>query len=212
MTARLDLPPALRSLVDVGVALARRAPSARIAIVRAGELADPAALRPGLRETVERELAAARAATCTALSPRDVERALRDAWGRPPGKLLDDLDPEPLAVRPATQVHRAELDGAPVAVKVRRPGVERAVRNDLALLDALAAPLRAAFPRLDAAALLRDVRELALDDLDLEHEASQQRRVARALRAVEGVVVPRPNLELSEAGVLVTDLLDGTTL
>jgi predicted unusual protein kinase regulating ubiquinone biosynthesis (AarF/ABC1/UbiB family) len=212
MPPRRDLPPALRTLVDTGMTLARQAPSARIAIVRAGGVLDPEALPPELRDAVEREVAAAREAACQPLSKRDVEGILRDAWGRPPGKVLDELDPEPLAVRPAAQVHRGELDGEPVAIKVRRPGVERGVRNDLALLDALAGPLRAAFPNLDAAALLRDAREQALDELDFEHEASQQRRVARAVRAVDGVTVPRPHLELSEADVLVSDLLDGETL
>ncbi|HEV2812229.1 MAG TPA: AarF/UbiB family protein, partial [Solirubrobacteraceae bacterium] len=212
MPARLDLPPALRTLVDVGLGLVPRAPSARIAIVRAGGILDPAALPPDLREVVERELAEAREAVCEELPRRDVERILRDAWGRPPGKVLDDLDADPLAIRPAAQVHRAELDGTSVAVKVRRPGVERAVRNDLALLDALAGPLRAAFPHLDATTVLRDLRELTLDELDFEHEASQQRRVARALRGIDGIEVPRPHLELCESEVLVSDLLDGTTL
>ncbi|HEX8206564.1 MAG TPA: hypothetical protein VF587_10945, partial [Solirubrobacteraceae bacterium] len=64
---RLDLPPALRALVDVGVALARQAPSSRIAIVRAGEVFDLAALPPALREEVEREVAAAREAVCEEL-------------------------------------------------------------------------------------------------------------------------------------------------
>ena len=212
MAARLDLPPALSALVDVGVALVRRAPSARIAIARAGDLFDPDDLTPALREIVVAEVEAARDATCVELRPKEVERLLREAWGRPPGKVLDALEPEPLAVRPAAQVHRAELDGSPVAVKVRRPGVERAVRNDLALLDAVAAPLRAAFPNLDAGAVLRDARESVLDELDLEHEASQQRRIARALREVQGVTVPRPHLELAQGGVLVTDFVEGTTL
>lgn len=212
MSARLDLPPALRTLVDVGMGLVRRAPSARIAIVRAGGLVDVAALPPEFRDGVEREVAAAREATCEELRPKEIERLLREAWGRPPGKVLDDLDTEPLAVRPASQVHRASFDGADVAVKVRRPGVERAVRNDLAMLDALGPPLRAAFPALDAGAVLRDLRELTLDELDYEHEASQQRRVARAVRGCPGIEVPRPHLELCESGVLVTDLLDGETL
>src|SRR5918998_436328 len=208
MAARLDLPPALRTLVDVGMGLVRRAPSARIAIVRAGGVLDPAALPPELRELVEREVAAAREAVCEELRPKEVERLLKEAWGRAPDKVLDDLDPEPLAIRPASQVHRASVDGSPVAVKVRRPGVERAVRNDLALLDAVGPPLRAAFPNLDGPAILRDLRELTLDELDYEHEASQQRRVARALRDVPGITVPRPHLELSQSGVLVSDLLD----
>jgi predicted unusual protein kinase regulating ubiquinone biosynthesis (AarF/ABC1/UbiB family) len=182
MPDRLDLPPALRALVDVGAGLLRRAPSAQITIARAGAVVDPDTVPPAFRTAFEREVAAARDAVGGPLAARDVERVLRDAWGRAPAKVLDELDPEPLAVRPASQVHRAEVDGTAVAVKVRRPGVERAVRNDLALLDTLSGPLRAAFPNLDAGVILRDAREQALDELDFEHEASQQRRVARALR------------------------------
>jgi len=161
---------------------------------------------------VQRETAAARAATCVPLRPREVERVLRAAWKRSAAAVLDELEPEPLAVTPAAQVHRGVLDGGAVAIKVRRPGVERAVRSDLALLDGLVVPLRAAFSRLDAAAVLRDVRALALDELDLEHEASQQRRVARAVRGVAGVAVPRPHGELAAETVLVSDLLPGATL
>jgi predicted unusual protein kinase regulating ubiquinone biosynthesis (AarF/ABC1/UbiB family) len=126
--------------------------------------------------------------------------------------VLDRFDAEPVAVRPAAQIHRGAFEGEEVAVRVRRPGVERAVRNDLALLDVLTAPLRAAFPALDAGAMLRDARELALDELDFEHEASTQRRLARALRGVPGVSVPRPVSELASAEVLVATWAPGTTL
>ena len=211
MPVRSELPPALAAAVDAGLALVRRAPSARIAIVRGGEVLEPEAMHPVVRETVEREVAAA-SAICAPLAAKDVEATLKAAWGRPPGKVLDGLDPEPIAVRPAAQVHRGEIDGTAVAVKVRRPGIERSVRNDLALLDVLGAPLGAAFPRLDAGAVLREVREQALDELDLEHEASTLRRLGRVARGVDGVVVPRPHLDLAAPDVLVTDLLDGETL
>jgi predicted unusual protein kinase regulating ubiquinone biosynthesis (AarF/ABC1/UbiB family) len=194
------------------LAVTRAAPSARILIARAGGVLEPAALPPELREAVEREVRAARAAACVPLRPAEVERILREAWKQPAAKVLDALEPEPLAVTPAAQIHRGELDGTPVAVKVRRPGVERSVRNDLALLDGLAVPLRGAFPRLDAAAVLRDLRTLALDELDLEHEASQQRRVARAMRGIDGIAVPRTHGELAADTVLVSELLEGTTV
>lgn len=134
--------------------------------------------------------------------------------GRAPGKVLESLEREPVAVTPGAQVHRATRadDGVAVAVKVLRPGLAGAVRNDLALLDVLAAPLGAVFGAMDAGAVLREVRETALDELDLEHEASTQRAVKRALRGVEGLVVPTPDLELSAAGVLVGEWLDGPTL
>ena len=213
MSSRSQLPPAVEAVAETALSLVRRAPSARVAIARLGALVDPATVPPRARDEVVAELEAAREAACVPLAADEIERALRDAWKRPPAKVLDDLDTgEPIAITPASVVLRGELDGDAVAVKVRRPGLERAVRNDLALLDVLVPPLRAAFPRLDAGAVLRDVREQALDELDYEHEASQQRRVARALRRVDGVRVPRADLELSTPGVLVSELLAGTTL
>jgi predicted unusual protein kinase regulating ubiquinone biosynthesis (AarF/ABC1/UbiB family) len=158
------------------------------------------------------ELGAAHAAATTPWAFTDVKRVLEAAWGSAPTKVLDALDPEPLAVTPAAQVHRGTHGGRPVAVKVLRPGLAASVRSDLALLDVLATPLRQVFGALDAGALLREVRETALDELDLEHEASSQRQVKRLLRGIDGLVVPAPDMELSGESVLVTELLDGLTL
>lgn len=212
MAARTQLPPAVAAVVEAGVALMRRAPSARIAIVRAGGILTPEMLAPGVRERVAEAVGDARASACVPLPAREVEGVLKGAWGRAPGKALDDFDPDPVAVTAAAQIHRGSVDGRELAIKVRRPGVDRSIRNDLALLDVLAAPLRAAFPRLDAAAVLRDARELALDEVDFEHEGSTQRRVARALRGVDGVEIPRPESDLTSAEVLVAAWAPGTTL
>ena len=213
MTRRSDVPPALRALLETAALLARRSSTAQVAIARAAALVDPGALPPSLREPLSRELDAAVSQACRPLARKDVEKALRAAWRKPPGKILDDLDlGEPLAVRPASQVHRAAYEGRPVAVKVQRPGLAAATRNDLALLDALAVPLRAVAPGIDAGAILREVREATLDELDLEHEASMQRSVARALRGVEGLTIPKAHGELAAPGVLVTDLLEGPSL
>ena len=212
MRTETSLPPAVNALLDVGLGLVRRAPSARLAIVRAGGLLEPEALTDPVREALEAEVEAARDAVCVPLAAKEVEQILKGAWGGAPAKILDDFEDEPLAVTAAAQVHRGQYDGTPVVVKVRRPGVERSVRNDLVLLDALAGPLRSAFGNLDAGAILRDVREQALDELDFEHEASTQRRVARALRGVDGVTVPRPLLDLSTSEVLVSERAEGTTL
>jgi hypothetical protein len=205
------LPPALRSLLEAGGALVRRSSSGRVALGRAAALvaadAVPAALR-GLPAELER----ARAAAATPIAFKDVEKLLKGAWGSPHGKVLDELDREPLAVTPSAQVHRGVRDGAPVAVKVLRPGLAGAVRNDLALLDVLAAPLRQVFGAMDATAILREIRETALDELDLEHEASTQRQLRRTLRGIDGLVVPAPDMERSGEAVLVCELLEGRTL
>src|SRR5215212_6040044 len=115
----VELPPALRALAEAGWALASKAPSARVGLARAAGFVDPDALPRAIREPVVRELESARAAACEPLDPRTVERALKDAWGRPPGKVLGELDPEPLAVRAAAQTHRGVLEGTQVAIRVR---------------------------------------------------------------------------------------------
>ena len=81
------------------------------------------------------------------------------------------------------------LGGAGVAVKLRRPGLAAAVRSDLALLDAHATPLARVFGAADPGALLREARERVLDELDLEHAGTTQRRFARAARRLNGVMV-----------------------
>jgi ABC1 atypical kinase-like domain len=209
---RPSLPPALRTLVEAGGALVRRSASGRVALGRAAALVPPDAVPPALADRYPAELEAARDAVAVPLSFKDVEKALKGAWGTPAGKVLDDLHREPVAVTPSAQVHRGERDGAAVAVKVLRPGLASAVRNDLALLDVLAGPLGAVFGAMDAGAILREVRETALDELDLEHEASTQRQARRVLRGVPDLVVPAPDLELSAHGVLVSEWLDGPTL
>jgi predicted unusual protein kinase regulating ubiquinone biosynthesis (AarF/ABC1/UbiB family) len=211
MTAAPALPPALRGLLEAGGALVRRSSSGRVALARMADVV-PADALPATLGRLPAELGAAHAEATTPWAFKDVERVLKSAWGQSPGKVLEALDPEPLAVTPAAQVHRGERDGKAVAVKVLRPGLAAGVRSDLALLDLLAGPLRQVFGAMDTGAILREVRETALDELDLEHEASNQRQVKRLLRGIDGLVIPAPDMDLSGETVLVTELLDGQTL
>ena len=208
-----DIPESLRALAETGVALARRTACGRVVFAKLAGVLHPDLLPEVLLGPVRAELDAALAATAVELDAKTVERALKAAWRRPADHVLaDGVAPEPLAVTPTAQVHAGVLDGEPVAVKLARPGLAAAVRGELALLDVLGGPLAAAFPALDAAAALRALREAALDELDLEHEGDQQQRARRALRRVDGVVVPAVHGELSAGDVLVTERLEGPTL
>jgi predicted unusual protein kinase regulating ubiquinone biosynthesis (AarF/ABC1/UbiB family) len=192
------LPPALRALLDAGTALVRRSSSGRVALTRALQLLPDDVRRTPVAEPEP-------------VAFKDIEKILKSAWGRPATKALADLERAPLHVGAAAQVHRGETqDGDVVALKVLRPGLAAAVRNDLALLDLLATPLGQVFGAMDAGPILRAVREMALDELDLEHEASNQRQARRLLRGVDGLVVPVPDLELSTPDVLVTELIEGS--
>ena len=199
----------LEALFAVGLRIARSARSGRVALAQLAAALDPAWLPSPEADDFAAILADAERQTREPIAERDVERILRDAWGANPGDELDDFDPEPVAVTPGAQVHRGTLDGAPVAIKVLRPGLAASVRQDLALLEALAAPLGAAFPALDASAVLREVRERVLEELDLESEATVQRRFARALRRHPFLSVPAPITRLCHEAVLVSEWVDG---
>jgi predicted unusual protein kinase regulating ubiquinone biosynthesis (AarF/ABC1/UbiB family) len=206
-----SLPPAVRALADAAASLARTAPTTRVALAQLSGLIDPASVPKAIREEVAAELAAA-VAGIEPLGGKEAEAILKRAWGAAPAKVLDDFDATPFAVGATSQRHRGELDGDPIEIEVQRPGIAAAIRADLALLDALSGPIRAAFPRVDTGALLREVRGTVLDELDLEHVAGQQRQVARALRRVEGLTVPMPVTEHCAPDVLVAAALDGPTL
>lgn len=206
------IPPVLRALLDAGGALARRTATTKVALAKLADVLDPELVPGDVRDRVRAELERAHAEAAVPLSRKELERELESAWGTKPGKVLDALDEEPLSVGPGAQVHVGELDGTRVAVKVRRPGLDRNVRSDLSLLDALVPAIRAAFPALDAGGILRAARELALDELDLEHQAGTMRSVARALRGAEGVSAPKALGEHCAPSVLVTELVAGRPL
>src|SRR3954447_12235106 len=165
-----EAPPSLRALLETGVSLARRTTSGRVLFGRLAGVMPADTLPDRLHEPVRAELEAAYRETATPLDAKAVERALSSAWGKAPGRVLDELDEEPLSVSPSAQVHAGVFEDTPVAVKVVRPGLAGQIRTELALLDVLGGPLGGVFPALDVGRALRELRDSALDELDLEHE------------------------------------------
>jgi predicted unusual protein kinase regulating ubiquinone biosynthesis (AarF/ABC1/UbiB family) len=210
-----DRPEALgriEALAQVALRIANTARSGRVALAQLHGALDPQWLAGPRGRRLLETLEDAGQAALEPLSSTQVEDVLRRAWGVAPGEELDELDPEPLAVTPTAQVHRARLDGAPVAVKIVRPGLAASVRQDVILLETLAAPLAAAFPALQAPSILAEVRERVLEQFDLEHEAMLQRRFHRALRGHPELFVPAPVMRLCHEPVLVSELVDGVAL
>lgn len=202
----------LDALAQVALRLARSAPSGRILLAQLAIGVDPEWVPLPWGEELLAEMRSARGTSLEPLSGKRVEQSLRAAWGVRPREELDELALEPVAVTPTSQVHRGVRDGSPVAVKVQRPGLARTVGQDLALLESLVTPLRAAFPALDAGAVLREIAERVRDELDLEHEAANARQIHRRLRGHPRLVVPAPVTRLAAEEVLVREWIDGSEL
>lgn len=201
----------LREAMRSAARLLQETTGARVALQGVKQRVDVEALPPEMRDEAAKRLA--EVPDAAPLAWREVEGVLRAAWGAKPDKVLARLDREPVAVRPASQVHRGETqDGQAVAVKILRPGLAAALRNELGLADAAASILGVALPGVDMAGLAGEVRERLLDELDLEYEGGVQRSFARALRRHGELGVPAVHSDLTHEAVLVSDWVQGTPL
>lgn len=133
-----------------------------------------------------------------------VEAQLAQAWSASQRAQVAQLDPQALAAASIGQVHRAQLaDGARVVVKLRYPGVEKAVDADLTQLRRLIAMsklLPIDGPAMDR--LMAEVRARFRDETDYASELAYLQHL-RAHAALDGIVYPTPHAALCGAGVLV---------
>jgi predicted unusual protein kinase regulating ubiquinone biosynthesis (AarF/ABC1/UbiB family) len=141
-----------------------------------------------------------------------IKNELEEAWGRPLEDVVDEINQEGLAAS-LGQVHRAVLkNGRKVAIKVRYPGIERAVASDLSLLGWLSIPVGGWKRGFDMTEyrqeILRDIEE----ELNYVREAEHQREFTRIASGLSGLVVPTVVDELSSDRVLVSTWEDGTTI
>lgn len=144
----------------------------------------------------------------------DVERTFVEEFGRPPHELFDTFDHRPLATASIGQVHVATLGGRKLAVKVRRPSVERDFAGDLRLITILTTVIR----RLRIARLywlldpLDEFVAWTHEELDYRIEARYMAQLHRNARDNPRERIPAVLWEYTTRRILVADFLDGDTV
>ena len=81
-----------------------------------------------------------------------------------------------------------------VAVKVQYPGIAQSVRSDLKNLRMFAPTVKGLFPGIDLPSIIDEIEERVLEELDYEHEASNQRMMARTYRGHPFIRIPAGGL------------------
>jgi predicted unusual protein kinase regulating ubiquinone biosynthesis (AarF/ABC1/UbiB family) len=135
---------------------------------------------------------------------------VKEELGSHPSVLFAEWDPKPLAAASIGQVHRARLhDGRAVAVKVQYPGVEKAIKADLANTSMLTSMMGVVFKGLDVGPFIAELKDRVSEELDYQLEASRQQKFAEIFAGHPTIKVPNVVAEFSTARVLTTELSDG---
>ena len=136
--------------------------------------------------------------------------------GLPVSTLFSDFS-EPVAAASIAQVHRARLadTGEDVAVKVLRPGIERAFRKDIDAFYLAARWIERLAPfsrRLRPVDVIKHFEGVVMGELDLRLESSAAAEFAANTEKDAGFQVPKPVWFLSSRNVMTLGWAEGIGL
>jgi predicted unusual protein kinase regulating ubiquinone biosynthesis (AarF/ABC1/UbiB family) len=162
-------------------------------------------LSPGVRRTLSRLQD-----SVPPMSGELAAQVVRQELGLPPERAFARWDPVPIAAASIGQVHRAvTLDGRAVAVKVQYPGIAETIAADLRNVALLRRMLRITAPAQDVDALLTELRDRVVEELDYRHEAANQRLLAAYYDGHPTIYVPGIISELSTRRIVTSELSGG---
>ncbi|MDP3859564.1 MAG: ubiquinone biosynthesis regulatory protein kinase UbiB [Stagnimonas sp.] len=148
--------------------------------------------------------------------PTAEARALIEAeLGKPIAELFARFDDEPLASASVAQVHTAQLPGEggiEVCVKVIRPGIEKFIAKDIALLRSLAGWVERLHPegsRLQPVAIVAEYEKTLYDELDLAREGANAAQLRRNWLGSELIYHPLVFWDYTRGKVLTLERLYG---
>ena len=136
--------------------------------------------------------------------------------GLPADTIFSELSP-PVAAASIAQVHRARIaaTGEEVAVKILRPGVERAFRTDIDAFYFAARTIQNLSPasrRLRPIEVVEHFEGVVMGELDLRLEASAASEFAETTKTDPGFTVPAVNWPLSGRRVMTLGWAEGTRI
>jgi len=145
----------------------------------------------------------------SALARASIEKEL----GRPMDELFASFDSEPIAAASIAQVHFAVTpEGAQVAVKVLRPGIEAAFAQDIELFTWLAETLetlRPALRRLKPVEVVQTLEKSVRLEMDLRLEAAAASELATNFKGDPDFVIPEVDWIRTGRRVLTLERVDG---
>ncbi|MFO7913849.1 MAG: AarF/UbiB family protein [Desulfotignum sp.] len=148
---------------------------------------------------------------------KQVKEVLEKEFDTSLESLFSSFDPEPVAAASLSQVHKAvhRSEARVLAVKVRRPGIAKVVKNDLNILETLAQKCHDNIDTLrmyDLPGIVESSRRTLLREIDFSREARYIQIAKSKIEQESDIVIPEVFTEYSTPKVLVIAFISGTKI
>lgn len=145
------------------------------------------------------------------MSTANVHKQMKKNLGEDWRARFLEFNDEPAAAASIGQVHKAIWkDGREVAVKIQYPGAGGALIADLNQISRLARLIGLTIPGLDVKALVTELKERVIEELDYIHESKAQKQFANAYEGSPDYIIPHVLSAAPE--VVITEWVDSRPL
>ena len=145
------------------------------------------------------------------LSAPLVERTFRRYFGKSPYDLFDKFEAQSVAAASIGQVHKAELNGKELAVKIQYPGVADSISSDLALVKPVAVKMFNLKGK-DSEKYFKEIEGKLLEETDYDLEITQSKEMREACAHIDNLLFPNYYEELSNDKIITMDWMHGDHL
>ncbi|GAA0158276.1 ATP-binding cassette [Lithospermum erythrorhizon] len=150
----------------------------------------------------------------------EIQEIMRQELGKPIDTLFEFVDPTPIASASIAQVHGARVKGSQedVVIKVLKPGIEDILVADLNFVYIAARILEFISPdlsRTSLVAIVKDIRESMLEEVDFNKEAANVesfRRYLEVMGLTRQATAPKVYHEYSTKRILTMERLYGVPI
>jgi predicted unusual protein kinase regulating ubiquinone biosynthesis (AarF/ABC1/UbiB family) len=140
-----------------------------------------------------------------------IMQTFKKQFGTTPDKIFDKFDLKSTNAASIGQVHKAELNGEKLAVKIQYPGVGNSISSDLKLIKPFAFRLLGMSEK-ELDIYMNEVEERLVEETDYELEVQNSLKISAACAQLDNIVFPTYYKEFSGPRIITMSWLEGLHL
>jgi len=145
------------------------------------------------------------------LSPPLVIKTFKKYFGNHPNQIFDKFDSNSVNAASIGQVHKAELRGKKLAVKIQYPGVADSIKSDLSLVKPIAIKMFNIKGN-DSDKYFQEVEDKLVEETNYDLEISQSKEIAKSCAHIPNLLFPEYYEDYSSDRIITMDFMKGEHL